>query len=538
MFRLSPPFRLLLLGLFALPACVSPESAQEGADSAAYALLEERRLAMFGPAGEFRIDPPEDSLRQQILRGEVASLPSLGLVDCLKIAAENSRDFQSQKEQLYSSALSLTLEQWNFGTQFTFGADITRTGSEATSVENENADVSFGMSRLLGTGAQVVASVGRSLFRVVHDGEGWTVVRDASFSITQPLLGGSARAVIREPLTQAERNLVYQVRTFERFRRSFAFDVASRFHQLLATFNNVANEEANFEGLILLSRRNRALAEAGQLSDIEADQARQDELESENRLLVLHESLARQLDDFKLFLGIPVATELDLARPGVAVDPSQEEVLLQVSEEQALGLALTRRLDYLNTADSVVDAERRVKVAAEALKLGLDLSVSATNSGTSPTSWSSGFSLDLPVNRVPERNAFRNSQISLESARRSEQELNDRIRADLRDEIRGLRNARQSFLIQENAAELAKQRVASTELSLEAGRSDTRNVLEARRSLVAAQDSATSALTDWILARLSFHHQMELLTLDESGFLLDPDGLLSAPSLDDVEPND
>ena len=144
----------------------------------------------------------------------------------------------------------------------------------------------------------------------------------------------------------------------------------------------------------------------------------------------------------------------------------------------------------------------------------------------------------MPVNRIPERNAFRNSQIDLETARRNEQETRDKIHADLRDEIRGLRNARQGYDIQQNAAELAKQRVASTELSLEAGRSNTRNVLEARRSLVAAQDSANSALTDWILARISFHHQMELLSLGEKGFLLDSGNLLSTPAAKLDEPRD
>ena len=227
---------------------------------------------------------------------------------------------------------------------------------------------------------------------------------------------------------------------------------------------------------------------------------------------------------------VPVATPLELAPPEVGGEPLGEEPLLQVGEEQALSLALSRRLDYLNTADSVIDAERRVGVAAEALRMGLNLEASAANSGSSPTAWAAGFSFDLPVNRIPERNAFRNSQIALETARRNEQESHDQMRADLRNEIRGLRNARQSYAIQKNAAELAEQRVASTELSLEAGRSNTRNVLEARRSLVIAQDSANSALTDWILARLSFHHQMELLTLGEKGFLLDSGGLLSAPS--------
>ncbi len=37
----------------------------------------------------------------------------------------------------------------------------------------------------------------------------------------QPFLRGGGRAVTLEPLTQAERNLVYQVRSFAKFRQEF-----------------------------------------------------------------------------------------------------------------------------------------------------------------------------------------------------------------------------------------------------------------------------------------------------------------------------
>ena len=511
-------------------ACVSPEDARSGADRAAYALLEQRREELFGASGEFRIDPPTDSLRQRLVREEISSLPGLNLVDCLEISAENSRDYQSRKEQLYSSALALTLEQWNYGILFDFGADASRSGSEGSDQQNDSVDFGLGMNKLLGSGANVVASVGRSLFRVVNDGDGWTSLREASFSITQPLLGGSAREVIREPLTQAERDLVYQVRSFERYRSTFALDVAARYFQLIETMDTVGNEEANFEGLILLSLRNHALAEAGQLSDIEADEARQDELESENRLLNLRESLDRQLDDFKLYLGLPVEIELGLVRSSMDESQQAEQSLLDLDEEHAFAIAIDNRLDYLNTADAVLDAERKVRVAEEALKLGLDLDVSAVNTGANPTSWSAGFSFDLPIDRIPERNAYRNSLIALEVARRAQQEMSDTLRADLRNEMRQLGNTRISYQIQLNAVELARQRVESTELSLSAGRSDTRAALDARRSLVSAQNSATSALVDHLLARLSLYNQLELLRIGPQGFELEVSALTGTES--------
>ena len=68
-----------------------------------------------------------------------------------------------------------------------------------------------------------------------------------------------------EPLTQAERDLVYEVRAYERFRKTFAVDVASRYYQVLSQMDEAKNAELNYSNLATLSERNRALANAGRL---------------------------------------------------------------------------------------------------------------------------------------------------------------------------------------------------------------------------------------------------------------------------------
>ena len=47
------------------------------------------------------------------------------------------------------------------------------------------------------------------------------VISALPISFVQPLLRGGGRAVTLEPLTQAERNLLYAVRTFALFRQQF-----------------------------------------------------------------------------------------------------------------------------------------------------------------------------------------------------------------------------------------------------------------------------------------------------------------------------
>src|SRR5207253_139693 len=47
-----------------------------------------------------------------------------------------------------------------------------------------------------------------------------------SFDAIQPLLRGGGRAVTLEPLTQTERNLLYQIRVYARFRKEFYVSIA------------------------------------------------------------------------------------------------------------------------------------------------------------------------------------------------------------------------------------------------------------------------------------------------------------------------
>jgi outer membrane protein TolC len=60
---------------------------------------------------------------------------------------------------------------------------------------------------------------------------------------------GSGRRIAREPLTQAERNVIYQMRSFERFRATFATQVVSDYYGVVQQAQNLKNVEANYESV-------------------------------------------------------------------------------------------------------------------------------------------------------------------------------------------------------------------------------------------------------------------------------------------------
>lgn len=526
-----PRLRLRRHALYLCLLCVGPlacKSAHEyalAADEEAYALVRDRRALIFEERDAFTIEPPADSLRERILAGEVTELRDLGLVECLEIAAENHRDYQRRKEDLYLAALDLTLERWQLGLIPTLTADgtVTGFGSEA---ESTNGGTDLGLSKVLGTGAQVVGGIGIDVFKGFLTGGDWDFSTSASLLFTQPLLAGAGSIVVYEDLRQSERDLVYEVRSFERFRRELSVDIAARLLRILQQANTVENEEANYQRLRQIRTRNEALSEAGRLSPVQVDQASQNEYTSETRLIDARQTYQGLLDELKFFLGLPPSVTLSLREDELERLAARGMEHEDVDWEEAVETALDQRPDFWTAVDRAVDGERKSRVAAEALRVGLDL-VSTLDISSDPrrparfnfkdVQWSIGLALDLPVNRLPQRNIYRTALITWQRRARDAQALKDQITLDLRNELRDLRARRASYRIQERAVDLAERRVESVQLSQQAGRASTRDLLESQSALVSSQNARTRALIDYTLARLRLILDMGLLRVEETG---------------------
>lgn len=536
------------LGLFAtllLAGCQSPESLAADADEEAYQILDERRAELFGDQGKFRLEPEKATLRQRILGGETLGETPVGLVELLGIASENSRTYQTERESLYLAALDLSLERWRLSWLVSAGgaADLSGTGNSNTTA---SASADLGLTHVLGSGARIVTSIGTSLLRFVSTGDGWTLSNDLSLTITQPLLRGAGRRVTLEPLTQAERSMVYQVRSFERFRREYSVDVARRLYSLLQTMDELDNQRRNYDNLVSLRQRNEAMAAAGRLSRIEADQAMQDELRSENQLIAQEALLESRTDNLMLFLGLPITASLPLDRSEFERLSGDDQLIISLDLDRAVDLALAQRLDFLTSLDQLEDTLRRELLAEGATRAGLDLQASllapsATDQALKydwrTTGWSLGFSFDMPWDRLPERNALRSAQISVDARRRAVEAEADGIVVAVRNAVRQTRNAYQTWNLQAGAVVLAERRVESSDLNLENGKASTRDVLDAEEDLRQALNSRSAALVDYSLSRLELYLDVEALRVDEDGIGLDPESLakLGAGQEADVE---
>jgi len=198
-----------------------------------------------------------------------------------------------------------------------------------------------------------------------------------------------------------------------------------------------------------------------------------------------------------------------------------------MSAEDAIVLALKNRLDLKNSGDQVADAGRKIKVAENGLGGDVNLVFNSNTPSASNnrflklngegTNWSAGVDVNLPLDRLAERNTYRSSLISFGRAVRDYSLEIDNVKLSVRTDWRNLQQAKESYEIQKNSVELAKRRVESTTLLLQAGRAETRDLLDAQSSLVNAQNALTAALINHLIARLQFFRDIETLTVDEKG---------------------
>lgn len=603
--------------------CLSPQQHRQDADKVAGAIVTEKQKQTSGETEPFTVERSADTLRRRLLVGqeliwsspaslgtsalnpidhwpkddylttiaEPATQPTtmprtqpgplrLTLLDALHVAAANSNDYQSAKEAVFLTALDLDLERDEFRATFLglIDANASADWGDDSLALGGVVSPTIGFAQRFKSGLTVTSRLALDLVQLLQPD------RDSAFgiisdtTITMPLLRGAAKHIVTEPLTQAERNVIYAISEFEQFKREFAVEIAAQYLEVLQQLDEVQNNEDSYERLMLAAARSRRLSAAGRLPEIQVDQAVQQELSARDDWVQALQEHATTLDEFKVLLGLPPDAQIELDRdelnrlaqaaqrvlrgsstPGPSTRPAAEDARVpadapvtlpttqdiqiippsmvgagpyELPERLAIQLALDNRPDLRIAQGEVFDAQRRVVVAANALEAGLDVTANASfgdrrglgsggdvNARLRPErgTYNAGILLNLPFERTAERNAYRESFIALEQAVRWVQLLEDEIKLGVRTELRDLLSAREGVTTQATAVALAQRRVTSTDMLLQAGRAEIRDVLEAQTDLLDAQNEFTAALVEYRISELELQREMGVLRVDHNG---------------------
>lgn len=535
---------LFLCATLALAGC-STKHYRESADKEVAAAIAQKTPAVPNMVTNFSIEPvaPPDLSNLPVAKGEEEFFGPDGGIEkgahiislekALEIATKQSRDYQDHKETLYAQALSLTLARHAFAPIFSIGGSTSSQTTHAdvvqgvdSMVEEHDADFrsSWGVEKLLRTGGKITAAFSTDFFRYISGDPRAIVGSSLVGTFSQPLLRGAGYRVTMENLTQAERNLLYALRNFTRYRKEFSVNIAADYYGVLQNRDAVRNSWRGFQNFNANVEQERAFTKEGLRPQASLDQIKQAALKTEATWVNAVRSYRESLDRFKIELGLPMDAH-------VILDDSELENLKilhpNISADEAIKVALTTRLDLYNERNQAEDALRKIDVAADDLRTQLDLNAQVNVPQENHTgivgpdfdhyNWTLGLGLDLPLDRKRERNNYRLALIANDKSVRNLSLAIDRIKLDINNDWRSLDQAKRNFEISELGVELAQRRVEEQQLRQELGTGTARDLVDAQTDLINSKNERTSALVNHTIARLNFWRDMGILMIKDDG---------------------
>ncbi len=530
---------ILAAGLLLLSGC-SSQRYRQVADRQVAAILAEksREVPEFGANFSIKMLPVEtwEGLPQMEsvanFLGEAGTIElgayQISLRKALELGTKHNRNYQTRKETVYLSALNLTEARYDFAPIFSasgrYNEKAVREGVDKTT--ESRLPLTVGFNQLLRGGARLAADFTTDFLQFFTQRRSPSRV---TASVMQPLLRGRGYLVTMENLTQAERNVMYSLRDFVRFRQEFTVQVAAAYYRVLLNREFARNAFLGLESFRRNAEEGRAMFAEGRRSRSQLGQLEQAELSAESQWIDAVRNYKQSLDDFKVRqLGLSAAAPF-------VFDPQEVEGLSilhpDLDLQGAVLIALASRMDLHTARDQAMDAARKVQVASNGLLPVLDLVLSRDldsdpneplSFGWDRSSWDAIVNLELPLDRRSERNAYRASLIQFNQAVRQARLQEDEIQLGVTEALRNLDQAKRQFEISQIGVKLGQQRVEEENLRSELGLGNARDFVEAQNDFINALNQRSSALVDHTIARLNLWSALGVLQISDAGNWIEP----------------
>ena len=246
--------------------------------------------------------------------------PKLTFPDIITLARLNSREYQSQKESLYSTALALTRQRYNYMTKFSAAGngaslDYDHVRDDGVKTDSLSVPSSLASDRMVALGGTAVARFANSVVMTFDGPQGFAkdISSNLLFEFTQSVF---QRDVLLEPLIRSERNVVYAARSFTRFRKQFYLGLAQTYYQdLLSSYRTIEINTQNYFGVVRALDQAEAEVRSGVNSAqprFQIDQIEQNMLSGRRALINSCNGLETSLDRLKLTVGLPTETQINI----------------------------------------------------------------------------------------------------------------------------------------------------------------------------------------------------------------------------------
>lgn len=534
---------LLTLGL---SAC-STGFYKKWADNEVFGILRKKASKVPNSGQAFLDITPPPPVRMEDLRKNMKTVEFLGdrayleenarvvgLAEALDFAVHRNRNYLLQKEVVYLAALNLTLTRQQFGPIMSGGGSSTLASTKVQTGMNNLVRTStltttgnLGLSALTRTGALLATNLTTNFVRFFTGGAD-SAISQLGASVAQPLLAGAGYLSASEALTQNERNVLYAIRSFAQYRKTFAVDVATQYFRTIQARETAKNAYLGFKAFNFVVERETAMQKENASTKSSLYRLSQQRLVFNRSWISAIRNYEQALDDLKIQLGLPVTERIMLDYKDMydlkVIDPDG-------SLDEAITTALTTRLDLWNSRDQVEDTSRKVLIAKQAVLPTVNSLVSYNmldnpdrndfNIVPRNRSTSMGLNADLNLNQKPERNTLRAQMIAEQRARRELDLAEDQVRSAVRTGWRDLQVARKQFDLAKRGMEISTARLEVEEAFNAEGLGTAINLVDAQRDMNSTRDLMVATTINHTLVRLQLWRDMGILFIEKDGSWVD-----------------
>ncbi len=257
------------------------------------------------------------TFEQEVTAAQLDPAQRVNLENILEIALINSREYQTRRETLYRVALRLSLQRFDYDLKFLSRGNgtllnYTHDRNAGIEVNRLGAPTNLGITRSLYTGGDLVARFANDVVLTFNGPSGYStsVGSELFIDLFQPIM---QRDVRFEPLTQAERDVVYAARDFVRFQKVLFRDLARQYYSLLLTYRSIAINTQDYFSNLREFNRAEATQQAGRMPLVQVDQFEQNAIRSRGNVINSCNALEGALDQLKFRIGLPVELPLNVA---------------------------------------------------------------------------------------------------------------------------------------------------------------------------------------------------------------------------------
>jgi len=371
------------------------------------------------------------------------------------------------------------------------------------------------------TGTEVRAGVGTSTSQIPPDRDA-AIQEDIRFynadttlTVNQPLLRGFGPAVAGRPVASAELRRADALRQRTMDEQQVAVEVARQYYRVVAQQMLVTIARQGLERSRKLLEASQAKLEAGLVSQLDVYRAQQLVAQGEIQLSDAQSAIEDALDDLRLTLGrdsdSAVAVGDDI--PNVPQAP--------MTPEDAVQMALARRLDLQSAVAGMDEAARTIAYSQNQLRPQFDASLALTRRETAdslPSSFgldnfrfATFFTIAMPVDRTPQLIEYQNAMIDRDRRSRDLQTLRKRIAADVKRSLRDTARMSERLRVSDESLQISRREVEVAQFRYERGLSNNLDVVAAEGGLMLAESRRLSALAELALSRLSLRATLGIL---------------------------